>query len=216
MNKLASKKILLFHHIPTPRFAVIARTFKEKKPPFPTPFVVKPASLGSTIGIAVVHNRDDFEPALREAFRYDREVFIEQFIKGPEVTAAVLGNEDPVVLPVIQIKAPDGFYDYRAKYVPGGSEHVIPPHLPRAVIRHIERIARAAHTALGCRGLSRMEMIVDWRGIPQVLDINTIPGFTATSLFPDAARAAGIPFVELCEQLVNLALERWKTEHGIG
>lgn len=207
MNKLVTKKILRFHRLPTPDFMVVERAAKLRKLPFPLPVVVKPASLGSTIGIAIVRHRQELARALRACRRYDREVFLEKYVPGTEITVSILGNEKPEVLPVIQIKTPTGFYDYQAKYSPAGSIHQMPPDLPETVLKKARKISLDAYAVLKCRGLARMEIIVDRKGTPYILDVNTIPGFTETSLFPDSARAAGLSFGAACERLVKLA---WK------
>lgn len=210
INKIITKKILLYHKIPTPLFCEVKKSH-DIKLPFGFPAVVKPANMGSTIGIKIVKNRKALNEAVKECFKLDREVFVEEYIKGTEVTASVLGNENPEVLPVIEIETPTGFYDYKAKYTPGGSKHIIPARLEEKIIKKIEGIALEIYRILKCSGFARMEMIVR-RGIPYVLDVNTIPGMTGTSLFPDAARAKGISFEELCEKIVKLGIERWQKQ----
>jgi D-alanine-D-alanine ligase len=177
-------------------------------PPLSFPLVVKPARCGSTIGISVVRRKKDLPAALNAAGRYDDKILMERFIPGTEITIAVLGNKNPLTLPAIQILPADGFYDYEAKYAAGGSKHIIPPELPGKWIRKAEKLVLAAHVLLGCRGLSRSEVIIDKKGNPYLLDVNTIPGFTETSLFPEAAAAAGISFSELTKKLVELAREK--------
>ncbi|RKY30559.1 MAG: D-alanine--D-alanine ligase [Candidatus Omnitrophota bacterium] len=210
LNKLISKKILKFHKIPTPDFIVVDKSFSPEKIPFKYPVVVKPASQGSTIGIKIVEKESELYKAIKEAFNYDNEVFIEKYIDGKEVTVSIIGNENPKVMPIIEIITPTGFYDYKAKYTPGGSIHKIPPDLPENVIKKVEDVAIKAYKAVKCSGFARIEIIVSKKGTPYILDINTIPGLTKTSLFPDSAKAAGIPFEELCEKIINLALEKWK------
>jgi len=146
--------------------------------------------------------------ALNLARKYDTRILMEKFIPGIEITIGIMGNENPRILPAIQIVPAGGFYDYRAKYLPGGSRHLIPPQLPRKWVDRAGKMVLAAHRLLGCRGFSRSEVIIDKKGNPYLLDINTIPGFTATSLFPEAAAAAGISFKELTRELVRLAREK--------
>ncbi|MCM8777546.1 MAG: D-alanine--D-alanine ligase [Candidatus Omnitrophica bacterium] len=210
MNKVITKKILLYHKIPTPLFLEVKKD-SPVKPPFPFPVVVKPANMGSTIGIKITRNRKQMLSAIKECFKLDSEVFIEEYIKGLEVTAGILGNDNPKVLPVIEIETPTGFYDYKAKYTPGGSRHIIPARIEKRTLKKIEDIALNTYKILGCSGFARMEMIVK-KGVPYVLDVNTIPGMTDTSLFPDAAKAKGISFEELCERIVMLGLERWQKQ----
>jgi D-alanine-D-alanine ligase len=172
-----------------------------------TKTVVKPANEGSAIGVTIAHEPGELPAALDEAFRYDDSVLIEQFVAGVEVTVGVIGNEDPVALPTLEIVPEHEFYDYESKYVPGMSRHIIPARVSEGVRAECQRVALAAHRALNCRGMSRTDTIVTADDEVYVLEINTIPGMTRTSLLPDAARAAGIEFPELCERLVALALE---------
>ena len=145
------------------------------------------------------------------AFEYDSVALVEEFLKGTEITASVLGNDDPQVLPLIEIVAESGFYDYQAKYAPGGSRHIIPARIPDRATHRAQDYALRAYQALQCSGCARVDMIV--RGDdPYVLEVNTIPGMTPTSLLPDSARAAGIEFPQLLERLIHYALERAKPQ----
>ena len=171
--------------------------------------VVKPASEGSSIGVSIVSGTDDIEKAIDEAFNHDTEVVVEKFISGREFTVAVIGNDKPRALPIIEIIAQKGeFYDFESKYAAGGSKHICPAELPEEEAATIQREAIGAHKALDCEGVSRTDFILDDEGKPWALETNTIPGMTSTSLLPDAARAAGIPFPQLCTMLVQYALER--------
>jgi len=171
------------------------------------PLVVKPVHGGSTLGISIVKKKASLAAALDLVHKYDSRILMEKFIPGTEITIGILGNDNPRILPAIQIVPASGFYDYQAKYAPGGSRHLIPPELPRKWVSRAGEVVLAAHRLLGCRGFSRSEVIIDQKGNPYLLDVNTIPGFTATSLFPEAAAAAGISFGELTRQLVELARE---------
>ena len=142
-----------------------------------------------------------------KAFNYDRDVLVERFVEGTEVTIAVIGNDDVVALPTLEIVPEHEFYDYDSKYVPGMSSHIIPARVSEDARAECQRLAVAAHKTLGCRGMSRADTIVEADGSVWLLEVNTIPGMTATSLVPDAARAAGIEFPELCRMLVEFALE---------
>lgn len=198
MDKIRSKNLFISAGLPTPPFC----------PPLSFPLVVKPAHGGSTLGISIVKEETGLTAALNLARKYDSQILMEKFISGTEITVSILGNENPRILPAIQIVPASGFYDYQAKYAPGGSRHLIPPELPQKWINRAGEAVLAAHQLLGCRGLSRSEVIIDQKGNPYLLDVNTIPGFTATSLFPEAAAAAGISFGELTRQLVELAREK--------
>jgi len=214
MNKIATKKILLAEGIPTPDFCVVGYGEYQKEPLSVTeqkiielglPVVIKAPTQGSTIGITFVRIRDEIKTGLETAFKYDRTALVERMIPGIEITASVLGNEDPQVLPLIEIVSNTGVYDYEAKYTAGMSEHIIPPRVSKDIQDRISALARQTYLALGCRGLSRVDFMVDGTGRPYVLEVNTIPGMTETSLFPDAARAAGISFPALVKKLVQLA-----------
>ena len=144
---------------------------------------------------------------MEEAFRFDSIVLVERFVTGAEVTVGVLGNAKLEALPTLEIVPEHEFYDYESKYVPGMSRHIIPARISQAARDECQRLSLAAHEALGCRGMSRADTIVEEDGTAWLLEVNTIPGMTPTSLLPDAARAAGIEFPELCARLVALALE---------
>lgn len=208
MNKAVSKKLMLAEGIRTPPF-VLVRDRDEgmaRASELPLPLVVKPNREGSTIGVTIVRQADQLPSALELAFRYDTEVLVEQFIEGTEITAGVLGNDNPCVLPLVEIVPRSGFYDYESKYTPGATEEIVPARIPEARAREACELAIRAHKALGCRGMSRVDMICG-RDQVWVLEVNTIPGMTETSLLPRAAAAAGMSFAELVGRLVELALE---------
>jgi D-alanine-D-alanine ligase len=171
--------------------------------------VIKPNKEGSSVGVNIVHNRAELTKAMQEAFRYDRHVLIERFIPGREIMAGVIDTytDDACALPLIEVEAKAGeFYDYDSKYAPGGSRHIVPAVLDEELTLLCQRLAVDAHKALGCRGYSRSDIRLDPAGTAWLLETNTLPGMTATSLLPEAARAVGIEFPELCTLLVNLAL----------
>ncbi|MCM8804459.1 MAG: D-alanine--D-alanine ligase [Candidatus Omnitrophica bacterium] len=209
MNKIICKEILIYNKIPTPPFVIVEKN-KEPKIPFKFPVVVKPVNLGSTIGVKIVESKNGLKDAIDYAFSLDDEVFIEKFVEGKEVTVGILGNEKIEILPIIEIRTKKGFYDYKAKYTPGESFHIIPPDLPEKVIKRIESIAEKTYRVLKCSGFARMEIIINKNNKPFVLDVNTIPGLTKISLLPDAAKSKGIDFEQLCEIILKLCLEKWK------
>lgn len=172
------------------------------------PCVVKPACEGSALGVFVVREREEYEGAIARAFEVADVLVVERYVTGVEVTAAVIGNEDLVALPVIEIVPFHEFYDFESKYAPGGSKHICPARLSIEQAERVKRDAIRAHCALGCSGVSRTDFIVDRAGVPWVLETNTIPGMTSASLLPDAARAAGMDFSTLCTRLIELALEK--------
>ena len=218
MNKIATKKMLVYEGLPTPDFMVIdINTMKVQGPEatvreilrqIQLPFMVKAPTQGSTIGVYFVREVKDIIPSLNEAFLYGREALVEKMIDGVEVTASVLGNFNPMALPLIEIVSATGVYDYQAKYTVGLSDHIIPPRLPEEDQEIIKGLAVRTFVALGCRGLARVDFILSGDGKPYILEVNTIPGMTETSLFPDAAKAAGIAFDDLAEKLIKLALEQ--------
>ncbi len=169
--------------------------------------VIKPACEGSAFGVFIVEDEQAYKHAIDEAFKLDNVVVIEQFISGTEVTVAVLGNDELVALPVLEIIPHGDFYDFESKYAQGGSEHICPARLSEEVTQKCQDISIAAHRILGCRGVSRSDLIIDENDIPWILETNTIPGMTSTSLIPDAARCVGLEFADLCKLIVELALE---------
>ncbi len=218
MNKIATKKILIYEGLPTPDFLVIdlntcrekglEAVVKEILKNITLPVVVKAPTQGSTIGITFVKEAKDLDQAIKEAFKYGTEALVEKMIDGVEITSSVLGNDNPVALPLIEIVSATGVYDYTAKYTVGLSDHIIPPRIPAGAQETIKELAVKTFKALGCRGLARVDFILTPEGKAYILEVNTIPGMTETSLYPDAARAAGIEFEDLAENLVNFALER--------
>jgi D-alanine-D-alanine ligase len=176
---------------------------------FRLPFFVKPANLGSSVGISKVRARSATEKALSTAFIYDRKVIVEAGIKGREVECSVLGNDSPrASLPGEVIPYRD-FYDYRDKYLDGKTQFRIPAELPAPVIREVQRLAVEAYLAVGCTGLARMDLFLeDGTGKLYVNEINTIPGFTEISMYPKLWGVSGTPFGQLVEELIRLGLER--------
>jgi D-alanine-D-alanine ligase len=171
------------------------------------PVVVKPSRQGSTYGCSVAEDAAKLSDALALAFRYDDTVLVEQRIEGTEITVAVLGNEALEALPAVEIVAPNGFFDYQAKYSESGAEEIVPARIGEDAAGEAREIALLCHRLLGCRGMSRTDMFATEDGVV-TLEVNTIPGMTATSLLPKAAAAAGIPFPELLDRLIGYALEK--------
>lgn len=172
--------------------------------------VMKPNCLGSSVATFIIESMEDpgqIEDALREIFELGQDAIAENFISGSEITAPILGNGDPEALPLIEIIPNLGpFYDYQSKYAEGGSDHIIPARLSKALTAQIQKQALDIHVQLGCRGVTRSDFIV-CGGEPYFLEINTIPGMTATSLVPQSAQAAGYDFPEFLDKLIELALE---------
>lgn len=168
------------------------------------PAVIKPHAEGSSVGISLVFKKEDVEPAVELAFKYGAEILIEKFIKGKEVQVGILGNS---ALGAIEIVPKRAFYDYTAKYEKGMSDHFYPARVPDAVYTRTLEAGLAAHRAIGCRGYSRVDFIIDDSGAPYILEVNTLPGMTATSLLPEIAKGEGISFPDLVEEILRLAIK---------
>ena len=213
INKIQSKRLYQFAGLPVSPYLVIDRTDEDAQARVQDslgfPVVVKPEHEGSSIGLSIVGDASQFQSALDLAGQYDRLVLVEKYIAGTEITGAVLGNLNPEPLPLVEIIPGDQytFFDYEAKYKPGATEEICPARLDEAITKKAQEYAVRAHQALRCRGYSRTDMIVS-DNEAYVLETNTIPGMTATSLYPQAAAAAGISFSELLDRLIELALEK--------
>ena len=203
MHKIMSKKFFLCEKIPTPRFEVVQREEIKrdlpKKISLSFPVVVKPAREGSTIGVSIVQKDEELGPALKKAGEYDEEILVEEFIKGKEITVGILGN---IPLPVIEIVPKSGFYDYYSKYTKGETQYILPARIPREKYLYAQEISLRAFQQLGCSGVARVDLMTDENENPFVIDVNTMPGMTETSLLPKAANYAGIPFEDLVERIL--------------
>ena len=200
MHKVTTKTVLAAHGIPVPAGSAKLRW----------PVVVKPASEGSTIGVTIVKKPAQWDEALALAHRYDRDAMVEAYIPGHEVTVSLLGRKDevPLALPAVEIVAPDGFYDFSAKYEKGKTRYLCPAPLASAITKQIRNLALRTYDVLGCAGAARVDFRITPRGRPYVLEINTVPGMTETSLLPMAAAQAGIEYEELTERILESAIAR--------
>lgn len=181
---------------------------------FGLPLVVKPVSEGSTIGLTIAKDADAVASGLVLAGRYDRRVLVQRFAAGTEITIGVLATPALQVLPTLEIVSDNPVYDYDAKYTAGKSHHIIPARIPEAARVAASEAAGRAFTELGCAGMGRVDIIVDAQATPWILEVNTVPGLTELSLLPDAARAAGIAFDDLCQRLVDHAMGRHQRHVG--
>ena len=202
MDKLLSKEILEHHGISTPKYTVFRKDTAGDPPSVRYPVVVKPLREGSTIGISVVSEKKDINPALDNALQYGDTALIEEYIAGMEVTAGIIGDKP---LPLVEIVPRGGFYDFNTKTSGGMAEYIVPARLAAAVSEKIQDAALTAHKALGCCYVSRVDFRVDPAGQPYVLEVNTIPGMTETSLLPKAAGEAGIGYDDLVEMILSSA-----------
>lgn len=207
MHKVKAKELFRLHNLPTPPYYVAAADGDDpiaRHGDFGYPCVVKPAREGSSVGISIVSGERELAAAVEEAGCFDGEVLVERYIAGQEVSVAVLGGR---ALGAVEIAPKADFYDYGAKYTRGASDYFLPPRLSPERYRGVLTVAARASTALGCRGATRVDLIVSETGNEYVLEVNTVPGMTPTSLLPKIAAAAGLDFGELCEaQLIAAAL----------
>lgn len=208
MDKHLTKKLLAAEGLPTPAWDVFDLT-GGTLPLLPgslnLPIVVKPRSSGSAVGVQIVKTHEAWTKAMIDASSRTPEVLAEEYIPGREFTCGVLGEE---ALPVVEILSQDEFYTYDAKYTPGGSRHLVPAPIDGDLSARLQNLALTVHRLLGLRDYSRTDFIVTKEGRPTILEINALPGLTATSLFPDEAQHAGISYEALVERLVQYALAR--------
>ncbi len=212
MNKAMTKKLAKLENIATPKWMVFekGKMRAEKNPidkifaEFTLPFIVKPNNSGSTVGLTLVKNMNQVESAIQDAFKEGVQVMIEQYVKGREITCSVLNGEP---LPLVEIKPKKEIYDYECKYTKGMSEYICPAEINDEPARIITENAARMYEQIGCRGLARVDFILDNENKPWFLEVNTIPGMTELSLSPMAARAAGIEFDELIERICRTSIE---------
>jgi D-alanine-D-alanine ligase len=200
MDKALSKVVFRAAGVPTPDFQRLGPPVDAESVVLAPPLVIKPNCEGSTVGVSVVRDRGELAGALSTAFGHGPDALAEAFVEGREVTVGVL---DDVPLPVVEIVPDSGFYDYESKYTPGRTSYLCPAPLEPELMRRVTEVGLAANRALGCSGASRVDLIIDGTGTPWVLEVNTIPGMTPTSLLPKAAAAAGLEFDELVERIVD-------------
>ena len=178
------------------------------------PLVIKPVREGSTIGLTIAKDADAIASGLELAGRYDRRVLVQRYVTGTEITVGVLATPEVQVLPTLEIVSDNPTYDYDAKYTAGKSHHIIPARIEERARATCADAAGRAFVLLGCAGMARVDIIVDAKSTPWILEVNTVPGLTELSLLPDAARAAGIAFDQLCQRLVDHAIQR--QAHRVG
>lgn len=198
-DKLLTKQVLASHGIPTPDYET---RDDASLPQMPFPVVVKPPREGSSVGVHRVDTVGQWAAAAADVLSHGSSILVESFIAGRELTVGVL---DGSPLPIVEIVAPDGWYDYQAKYTKGASRYLVPAALDPDLRDRCQSLAVSVYEAIGCRGAARVDIRLSEASIPYVLEVNTIPGFTETSLLPMAALAAGIPFASLCDRILKTA-----------
>lgn len=203
MNKVASRGVFRRVGISTPEYRVRGKGSTEPLDGIVFPVVVKPSSQGSSIGLTIVEEHSRLWRALDLAYSFDDEIIIDQYIRGKEITVGILNEQ---ALPVIQIAPKRKFYDYKAKYTTGLTEYLVPAPITRKAYTKAQELGMLAHKALGCRAFSRVDMILEETGRVLILEVNSIPGLTSTSLLPKAAAEVGIDFAIMCEMLIESAL----------
>jgi D-alanine-D-alanine ligase len=207
-DKILSKEKFREHNVVTPEWEIIDA---GRRPKTPVPLVVKPPRQGSTVGVVIVKNQSELDSAMAEAAKYDRELLVEKFVSGRELTIGILGDQ---ALPILEIIPKGGFYDFNNKYPflnpqsGGGAEHVCPAKIGPAKTKKIQELALQTFRALGLVVYGRVDVILSEAGEPFVLEVNTIPGMTEASLLPEAAAAAGINYVDLCLRIIELSHAR--------
>lgn len=214
MNKILTKRVLENAGLPTARFAIFRKEEcadlvalrKDLIDRIGFPMVLKSPCQGSSIGVVIVKEECEIASAVEEVFRYGDHLLAEQFVNGTEITLPIMGNEELTVLPVIEITSEREFYDYTAKYTSGLCHHIIPACIDSKTEREVVEIGKKAYKVLDCCGLSRVDFIVDRIKGPMIIEINTLPGMTDMSLFPDAARYVGISYEDLVEKILEYGL----------
>lgn len=204
-DKVVTKKLCLEAGVPTARFEVITTPHAAWPRDWHPPVVLKPIRQGSSVGLRFVNRVEEWSAALAEAFEYDTEILMEERILGRETTIGILGGE---ALPIVEVRPKQGSYDYRNKYTAGATDYLCPAPFPPDATARIQSAALGAFRAVGGRDYARVDVMIRPSGDPVVLEVNTLPGMTETSLLPKAAAAAGIGFAELCQRMIEAALER--------
>jgi len=201
-DKIASKRKFDQAGVPNAKWEIL---LAGQSVSIPIPLVAKPPREGSSVGVHIVQRSEELAPALKDCFSRDNQVLVEEFIRGRELTVGIVGSE---ALPVVEIVPKVDFYSYENKYTKGNSDYFCPARLDEATTRAVQSAALAAHRSLGLEIYSRVDVLLDSENRPFVLEVNTIPGMTETSLLPKAAAVAGLDFASLCEEIAGISLSR--------
>ena len=204
-DKVLTKRKCRAAGVPTAKFVVTNSLQTLFPTQLETPLVVKPVRQGSSVGLQFVEHVEDWKPALAESLKFDTEILVEEKVTGRETTVGILEDE---ALPVVEVRPKDGAYDYRNKYTAGRTDYFCPADFDKTVTKKIQAAALGAFRAIGGRDYARVDVMVRENGEPVVLEVNTLPGMTETSLLPKAAAAAGLDYAALCQRMVDLALKR--------
>lgn len=218
MNKLKTKEIMETNNILNPDYLSFSKNewqkaqnkiFEKiiKKLSFPN--VVKPNELGSSLGISIPKNKKQLQKSINLALKYSNRILVEDYIKGKEIHCGVIGNENPIALPLDEVKPKKEFYDYEAKYKPGMSEHLTPAPLSKKLTGKIQNLAKKIYKLVECSGMARIDFLIQGEKV-YFNEVNTIPGFTKTSILPKEAQTAGISFSKLLDLLIKYALEKYR------
>lgn len=213
-HKIQTQKVLKDHGLPVPKFSVLKRGQTDmishlRQQGLDVPLVVKPDDSGSSLGVSVVKDWAGFEAACQQAFEISEAILVDEFIEGREMTVGILAG---VALPIIEIRPRNSFFDFEAKYQKGMTDYIVPAPVSSKLAEHLQSLALKVYHVLGCEDFSRVDFMVDRADQPYVLEINTLPGFTPTSLLPMAAGYQGVSFQELCLRLVDLAYGKKKAK----
>jgi D-alanine-D-alanine ligase len=222
MDKDVMKRLLRDAKIPVAKFLVFDRSsadeidFARISKVLGLPLFVKPANLGSSVGISKVTSRNQFARALKDAFLYDNKILLEEYIRGREIECSVLGNDHPIASLPGEIITRHDFYSYDAKYIDEkGAQLVIPAKLPTRIVRKIQELAIKSFKILCCEGMARVDFFLSYQGQIIVNEINTIPGFTKISMYPKLWEASGVSYADLIDRLIQLALQRFRREKNL-
>lgn len=200
MDKEASKKIFLYHGIPVPPFVIVSKAQSAEGVDLAPPWVVKPATEGSSIGVSIVKKKEQLQESLGKAYSHGQRAIIESFVDGKEIHIGILNKK---ALGGVEVRPSLEFYNYEAKYTAGLTQYILPPEIDEATYEKAKNTALAAHNALGCKGATRVDLRLHQNGSPFVLEVNTIPGMTETSLLPKIAGLAGLSFPGLIEEILS-------------
>ncbi|MGC9188643.1 MAG: D-alanine--D-alanine ligase [Sulfurihydrogenibium sp.] len=205
MDKVLTKMYLKELNIPTPEWTFFTEKEEALKYNPDYPVVVKAPNEGSSIGVFIVNNQEEYKKAVEEVFKLDEKVLIEKFIKGRELTVGILDDE---IFDIVEVVVEEGFYDYQNKYITGKTKYICPAELPEDIYKSVQNLGFKTYKALNCKGQVRIDIILDCKNMPYVLEVNTIPGMTEFSLLPKAAAVKGISFEELVNKIIESGLKK--------